>query len=148
MVTVAMVKPVQEETWGKLAIQVPIECLEGNGCPLHSLWRGRSGGHDGAAGQVQHSLQEAGGGGRAVFPVEMMILRTKAWCNPIGPNKELSLPSGIAINHDFSWLIWTASLDRKSNIYLTMVISTTKIMHDPLPITFQTLKLYYISQVP
>ena len=83
-----------------------------------------------------------------LFPVEMMILRTKGWCNPIGPNKELSLPSGIAINQDCSWLIWTASLDRKSNIYLTMVISTTNIMHDPLPITFQTLKLYYISQVP
>ena len=37
----AMVKPVQEETWGKLAIQVLTGCLEGMSGTLHCLWRGR-----------------------------------------------------------------------------------------------------------
>ena len=40
----AMVKPVKEETWGKLAIQVLTGCLKGN--DLHTV-------------NVQHSQQEA-----------------------------------------------------------------------------------------
>ena len=39
-----MVKPVKEETWGKLAIQVLTGCLKGN--DLHTV-------------NVQHSQQEA-----------------------------------------------------------------------------------------
>ena len=58
----AMVKPVQEETLVKLAIQILTGCLEGK--EQHTAYFvERGGGHDGAAGQVQHGYQEAGGGG-------------------------------------------------------------------------------------